>query len=181
MRAWSGRRALERTAIIAVIIVVAVLAAGFLRHDDLVEEGTIAVESVIDGDTIELASGRRVRLVQIDAPESNEGECWGREATGDLRALLPEGTRVGLARDAQLDDVDRFGRLLRYVFRGETNVNLALVRRGAASVWFFEGKRGRYAGELLAAAREAKAARRGLWGGCAGTRFDPLRAVETGE
>jgi endonuclease YncB( thermonuclease family) len=178
VRGWSARSALAKTAIIAAVVVVAVLAAGGFRND-LVEDGTIAVEAVIDGDTIELSSDRRVRLVQIDAPEAGESECWSDEATAELRALLPAGTRVRLARDPRLDDVDRFGRLLRYVFKDGTNVNVALVRRGAASVWFFEGDRGRYAGELLESAREAKTARRGLWGGCPRTRLDPLRAVET--
>jgi micrococcal nuclease len=178
VRTRSGRSALERTAIVAAIVIVAVLAAGFLRREDLVEDGTIAVAAVIDGDTIEVAGGRRVRLVQIDAPEPSEGECWGSEAATELRKLLPEGTRVRLARDVRLDEVDRFGRLLRYVFTEERNVNLALVERGGAAAWF-AGGRGRYADELLAASREARAARRGLWGGCPGTTLNPLRAVET--
>jgi endonuclease YncB( thermonuclease family) len=55
-----------------------------------------------------------------------------------------------------------------------------MVAKGAASVWFFDGRRGRYAGELLAAARRAKAARAGLWGACPGTRFDPETPVSTG-
>jgi micrococcal nuclease len=93
--------------------------------------------------------------------------------------MLPPGTRISLAADPALDRVDRYGRLLRYVHRSGTNANLALVRRGAASVWFFEGDRGRYADRLLAAARRAKAARRGLWGACPGTRLDPEAAVET--
>jgi micrococcal nuclease len=180
VRPWSARPALEKTAIAAGVLTLAVLAAGSLREGELIEDGTIAVTAVIDGDTIELASRRRVRLVQIDAPEASEGECWGREATAALQALLPEGSRVRLARDATLDEVDRFNRLLRYVFTGETNVNLALVRRGAASVWFFEGDRGRYARELVQAARAAKAAKRGLWGACPDARLDPESSVATG-
>jgi endonuclease YncB( thermonuclease family) len=56
-------------------------------------------------------------------------------------------------------------------------MNLELIRRGAASVWFFDGARGRYAGKLLAAARNAKAAHRGLWGACRGTKLNPLAAL----
>jgi endonuclease YncB( thermonuclease family) len=96
------------------------------------------VAAVIDGDTIELRNGTRVRLVQIDAPETG-GECYSRKATRVLREILPEGTEVRLVADPKLDRRDDFGRLLRYVFTGDMNVNLALVKRGAASVWFYEG------------------------------------------
>jgi micrococcal nuclease len=138
---------------------------------------TVRVERVLDGDTLDLRNGRRIRLVQIDAPERS-GECYGAQAGAVLGRLLPPGTRVVLERDAALDDVDRYGRLLRYVFGGETNVNLELVRRGAASVWFFDGDRGRYAERLLAAARRAKATGRGAWGACR-ARLDPTGAFET--
>lgn len=135
------------------------------------------VAHVVDGDTIALAGGERVRLVQIDAPES--GECYGRSSRAALVALLPRGARVGLIRDAALDDVDRFDRLLRYVWRGSLNVNVELVRRGTAAPYFYGGDRGRYAGRLLALARTARAARRGLWGACPGTRLDPTRTLDT--
>jgi endonuclease YncB( thermonuclease family) len=139
---------------------------------------THVVADVIDGDTIALGNGRRVRLLQIDAPEMDE--CHTQAATALLSRLLGPGTRVALESDPGLDDEDRYGRLLRYVFLGERNVNLVLVKRGAASVWFYRGERGRHAGALLRAARRASAAERGLWGACPGTVLDPLRAVDTG-
>ena len=55
---------------------------------------------------------------------------------------------------------------LRYVWRGGANVNVELVRRGAATVWFYDSERGKYASRLLAAARQARAERRGFWGAC---------------
>ncbi|MHB8059812.1 MAG: thermonuclease family protein [Gaiellaceae bacterium] len=123
------------------------------------------VRQVNDGDTITLEGGDRVRLVQIDAPELLD-ECYGRNAKDVLRQLLPEGTRVGLVRDPRLDDRDKFGRLLRYVMKGSLNVNLALVEKGAASVYFFHGDRGSNAAEFLGAAQRARAAGRGAWGAC---------------
>lgn len=140
---------------------------------------TVRVARVVDGDTIGLGNGRRVRLVQIDAPES-AGECYGGQATRVLSKLLPPGTRVVLERDPALDNIDRYGRLLRYVHKGRTNVNLLLVRRGAASVWFFDGDRGRYADRLFAAGRAAKAGKRGVWGACK-ARLDPSEAFDTRE
>lgn len=136
------------------------------------------IARVIDGDTLETADGRRIRLVQIDAPESS-GECYGTEATAALQALLSPGSPIGLERDPRLDDVDRYGRLLRYVHKGRRNVNIVLVRRGAASVWFFDGDRGRYADRLLAAARAAKSRKRGAWGACR-AQVDPSGAFQTG-
>lgn len=136
------------------------------------------VARVIDGDTLELAGGRRVRLVQIDTPEVGTGECYSRAAASALRDLVPEGSAVRLEADPALDKIDRYGRVLRYVFRGAVNVNLELVRRGAASVWFYDGDRGRYADELLKAAERASKARRGAWGACEAV-LDPSAAFTT--
>ena len=137
------------------------------------------VATVTDGDTVRLADGRRVRLVQIDTPEVNTGGCYSRASRKALVRLLPERSSVGLEADPALDQVDRFGRLLRYVWRGGANVNLELVRQGAAAPYFYGGDLGRYANRLLSAAKAAKAARRGLWGACPGTLLDPFRQVET--
>jgi micrococcal nuclease len=138
------------------------------------------IQYVIDGDTVVLTNGEHVRLVQIDAPEVQERECYGTQARSLLRRLLPPGATVRVEPDPRLDRVDRYGRLLRYVFRGPTNVNLELVRVGAATAWFYRRDRGRYAGQLFAAARAARAAGRGLWGACPGTPFDPYHAADTG-
>jgi len=90
------------------------------------------VARVIDGDTIELGDGTRVRLVQIDAPEAGR-ECYAQKSTGALKKLLPAGSEVRLVRDARLDNRDRFGRLLRYVIADGKNVNMLLVRRARTS------------------------------------------------
>src|SRR5262245_42932393 len=138
------------------------------------------VARVIDGDTIVLGDGRRVRLVQIDTPEPGTAECYSRAAGRTLRGLLPLGASVTLEADPRLDQVDRYGRLLRYVHRGGLNLNLELVRRGAATVWLYDGDRGKYASQLLSAASTARKARRGLWGACPLAVWDPLAAATTG-
>src|SRR5687768_11787304 len=113
---------------------------------------------VVDGDTIALTDGKRVRLLQIDTPELGSGECYSRAAAKELRRLVPDGSALSLEADAPLDLTDRYGRLLRYVHAGGRNVNLELVRRGAATVYFYRGERGRYSSHLLAAARAARVA-----------------------
>ena len=131
----------------------------------------------MDGDTLVLAGGARVRLLQVDAPESGR-ECYATSARRELSRLAPPGTRVALETDARLDEIDRFGRLLRYVRVGATNVNVELVRNGAATPYFFRGDRGRYAARLLVAVAEARVARRGLWGSCH-VSWSPTRPLET--
>ena len=139
------------------------------------EHGTVAV--VVDGDTLHLEDGRRIRLVQVDAPE--RFECYGREATAALRRLAPRGARVQLERDPALDPADDRGRLLRYVLADGRNLNLLLVEQGAAAPYFFRNERGRLAGELLDAAQGARKERRGLWR-CAGARLEPGLGAVTG-
>lgn len=150
--------------------------------DEVVPDGElVTVEFVPDGDTIQLVDGRRVRLVQIDTPEGGEGqECYAEASRDTLRSLVGEGSEILLVADPTLDQEDRFGRLLRYVYANETNVNVELVERGAATVWFVGGDEGIFAADLLNAATTANEAARGLWGACPDTPFDPTRGADTG-
>jgi micrococcal nuclease len=140
-------------------------------------ESTATVQEVLDGDTIVLQDGRHVRLVQLDAPETDERECYADQARTTLYRLIPPGTEVEIETDPALDKVDLYGRTLAYLRKDGTNINVELVHQGAAAPWFFDGDRGRHASELLVAANDARADQRGLWKACPGTLFDPLRAV----
>ena len=146
----------------------------------LVSAGDV-VASVYDGDTLTLRDGRRVRLLQIDTPELGSGECYSHAARTTLLALAPIGKPVVLEPDPALDKVDRYGRLLRYIRRNGVNVNLELVRRGAAAPYFYGGDRGRYAASLDRLAQQAEAAKRGMWKACPAATLDPLHAVSTGQ
>ena len=150
--------------------------------DEVVPDGELAtIGFVVDGDTIELDDGRRVRLLQIDTPEGGEGEeCYADASRDTLIALVAEGSEVLLVADPLLDQEDRFGRLLRYVYADENNVNIDLVERGAATVWLVDGDEGIFAEDLLSAATVANEAQRGLWGACPNTPFDPLHGADTG-
>lgn len=141
----------------------------------------MTIVRIVDGDTLTVSTGDRVRLVQIDTPELGSGECYSRAAARELNRLAPVGSRVTLEADSLLDQVDRYGRLLRYVRRGAVDVNLELVRRGAATVWLYGGDRGRYAAQLLAAGQEARTAKRGLWGACPRAVWDPYGPATTGQ
>jgi endonuclease YncB( thermonuclease family) len=128
--------------VFAVVVTILAFAGCSSSANPPAEEDAVEVARVGDGDSIELESGERVRLVQIDAPELGEDECYGEEALAALEKLLQPGSSVRLEADSRLDDTDRFDRLLRYVRLGDLNVNLELVRRGAASVWFVDGPGG---------------------------------------
>jgi len=141
------------------------------------------IARVVDGDTVYLTNGAKVRLVQIDTPEIYFGaECWGHQASAETKKLLPVGTWVRLAAEPATDAVDRYGRLLRYVFRVRDglNVNVFLVRHGDAAPYFYAGREGRYAGVLKGGAQRARGHRRGLWGACRRVPVDFDRGVDTG-
>ena len=115
---------------------------------------TATVSRVIDGDTIELANGDRVRLLGIDAPE--KGSYYYEEVRDRLRQLIG-GKTVELERDKS--DKDQFGRLLRYVFVGGEFVNLKLVEEGCAYAYVVAPDE-KYKAELVKA--EQRARRQGL-------------------
>ncbi|MGD9496232.1 MAG: thermonuclease family protein [Armatimonadota bacterium] len=114
---------------------------------------------VIDGDTIELAGGERVRYIGIDAPEMRPVQAWAEAATEANRELV-EGRGVLLELDAQ--ERDRYGRLLAYVYVDGLFVNAEMVRRGYAQVSTYPPNV-RHQDSLLAAEGAARAAGCGLW------------------
>jgi micrococcal nuclease len=165
--------------VLALFVVAAIALGAFvLLTRDSSAKGAV-VEHVVDGDTIELVDGTRVRLVQIDTPEKGD-ECYGNEASDVTRRLLPPGTQIRIEQDPALDQVDRYNRKLAYVWRGDEHINLRLVEEGTAGVWFFDDSRGRYADEILEAAERARADQKGLWGACPLARFDPSDSLSTG-
>ena len=135
------------------------------------------VANVIDGDTVEVAGGTRVRLIGIDAPETTGG-CFASEATAHTRELLPLGMRVRLAYDA--DRLDRFGRTLAYVYRLTDGlfVNLAIARDGFALQLTIPPNVA-HAEEFGAAVAEARNAGRGLWAACQTTTTTRATAPTT--
>lgn len=91
---------------------------------------TARVIEVIDGDTVVVEGGYRVRYIGIDTPEIHpEVETFGIEAWQANRELV-EGEIVQLEQD--VSEVDKYGRLLRYVYVDNIFVNAELVKQGLA-------------------------------------------------
>ena len=129
---------------------------GLWHADDSVYEQAL-VTSVIDGDTVELADGRRVRYLGIDTPES--GEYYAEEATARNKELV-EGKTVELQRGKR--DQDEYGRLLRYVYIDGVFVNAELIVQGYATAYIFDPD-DRYSQILVQLEQYAKMKNRGLW------------------
>lgn len=126
----------------------------------------LLVKSVIDGDTIELEDGTKIRYIGIDTPESvhpsKPVECFGKEAATKNEELVG-GKRVRLEKD--ISETDRYDRLLRYAYVGDLFVNDFLVRQGYANAVSFPPDV-RYLEQFRQAEREARESKRGLWSSC---------------
>ncbi|MCP4535887.1 MAG: nuclease [Chloroflexi bacterium] len=88
------------------------------------------VAFVVDGDTVELTDGRRVRYIGVNTPET--GQPYAANAKS-LNEALVTGQEVWLEIDTQESDVH--GRLLAYIWIGDVFVNLELVRQGYANAY----------------------------------------------
>ena len=122
------------------------------------EMETALVIRVIDGDTVELLDGRRVRYLGIDTPEI--GERYYEEASDKNRELVG-GKTVELQRGNRDEDV--YGRLLRYVYIENVFVNAELVTEGYARAYIFDHEE-RYSRVLLQLEEYAKLSKQGIWG-----------------
>ena len=124
------------------------------------------VTRVIDGDTIEVdidGTIYKVRYIGIDAPELDDEQpefcALAQEATRLNRELV-EGKTIRLEKD--ISETDKYGRLLRYVYVGNTFVNAELVRRGLARAEAYPPDI-KYQDYLEELEMEAEQAGKGIW------------------
>jgi len=131
----------------------------------------VLVTHVVDGDTIEISSGEKIRLLGVDTPETVDPRrpvgCFGKEASNKLKSLL-EGKRVYLEKD--FSETDKYSRLLRFVYLPLENgeklfVNDYLIREGYAKVLTIPPDV-KFTERFLQAQTEARVNNRGLWGNC---------------
>lgn len=124
------------------------------------------VKRVVDGDTIELQDGKKVRYIGINTPETNDPrrsvECFGKEAKVENQRLV-EGKMVRLEKD--VSDTDKYGRLLRYVYVEDVMINEYLVKEGYAHMSTYPPDV-RYVEKFQNAQKTARLAKRGLWNAC---------------
>ena len=142
-------------------------------------QGALKVAKIYDGDTVTMADGMKIRLLQIDAPELAENECFAKESKTALVNLLAKKGTITLKADPASASFDRYGRALRYIFVGKLNVNLEMIKIGAAAPYFYQGEKGVYSAAMLKAAQDAKFYKVGLWKTCPGTQLVPTKAITT--
>jgi micrococcal nuclease len=169
--------------IIAVLVALVVVPAfGFLACQQAsqmpLSYENVFVGRVVDGDTLKLNTGERVRLIGIDTPEMHESDklyrdaarthqdvqtiqALGRRAYAFTRTLV-EGKPVRLEFD--VEKRDKYGRLLAYVYRTSDGmfVNAEIVKQGYASLMTYPPNV-KYADLFLQLYQEARENKRGLW------------------
>jgi endonuclease YncB( thermonuclease family) len=159
-------------AIPAAVLVAALLQTAAFNEFDA------TVLRVIDGDTVSVRTGDgrrlRVRMLNIDAPESYyrgaSQEPWAGMAKKRLARLAPKGSAVRVLTPEA--DLDRHGRTLGMMYRGETNLNLLLVREGLALPYLVYPAMG-MALDFSRACAEARAAQRGVFAPGRGLSEEP--------
>lgn len=122
---------------------------------------------VVDGDTLVLDGGERVRLIGVDTPELHHPrkpvEYFAQEASDYVRRRV-QGQRVRLEYDQQRRD--RYGRTLAYVFMADgTFLNLRIIEQGYGFAYTKYPFRSDYMARFRAAERAARVGSRGLWAG----------------
>ena len=121
---------------------------------------------VLDGDTIEIEGGKKIRLIGVDTPElnirENTPDCFATESAKITKQLL-ENQTVELEKDKE--DTDKYGRFLRYVYADNVFINEFLLEQGYGRRISIAPNT-KYWKELEAAEIEAKEQKRGLWGKC---------------
>jgi micrococcal nuclease len=115
------------------------------------------VAFVVDGDTIELLDGRRVRYIGVNAPET--GRPYAAEALALNESLV---ARAEVWPETDIQESDVYGRLLAYVWVDDVLVNLELVRQGYANAYTV-APNGRYTDAFARAEEGAREAGRGMW------------------
>jgi micrococcal nuclease len=127
------------------------------------------VQRVVDGDTLLLGTGERVRLIGVDTPETKHPnkpvEHFGKEAAGFTKRMV-EGKLVRIEYDPLAggpEHQDKYKRTLAYVFLQDgTHLNAEIIRQGHGFA-ISSTPPFKYQNEFRGLEREAREQRRGLW------------------
>lgn len=132
----------------------------------LLNEVTYRVSNIVDGDTIDViinGEQKRIRLIGVDTPEVYGGaECFGREASSATADMLL-GELVLLEADDSQGDLDKYDRLLRFVFLPDgTNFGEWLIENGYATEYTYR-KDYKYKADYALAEERARESGAGMW------------------
>lgn len=152
--------------VLALVVSLALPAAGQSNVPKGVPAGAqeAKVIRVVDGDTIEIDSGEKVRMIGVDTPETvhptKAVEQYGKEASAFTKSRL-EGKNVWI--EYGVERTDKYGRLLGYVWLADGSMfNATLLREGYAQVYTWPPNV-KYVEQFVQLQKEAREAKRGLW------------------
>lgn len=133
-------------------------------QNDSTQFTTAKVTRIVDGDTIEIEGGQKVRYIGINTPESKDPrkpvECFSAQATQKNTELVADKI-IQLEKD--VSDTDRYGRLLRYVYVDGRMVNEILVKEGFAQASAYPPDI-KYQDLFVQTQQQAQLQKLGLWG-----------------
>ncbi len=163
------KKTLRRLFVVIILVVLTAVLHGQKKNDrpygtpGSVRTGRYFVTRVIDGDTIEVDGRERVRYIGIDTPELNHPrkgrEPFGPEAREFNKRLVGD-MYVTLEFDKEIRD--KYGRLLAYVYCGDTFVNAEILKAGLARTLMIPPNI-RYAVQFSTIQQTAKELKKGLW------------------
>ena len=121
---------------------------------DLTRGKTYTVTRIIDGDTVELENGMKVRLLGINTPE--KGRPYSTEAAEFLKSLV-----LNKKVEIKSYGADMYGRILGYLFVKKNNVNELILGNGFANLYYYD--KDEYYNELKYAEKFARENGLGIW------------------
>jgi micrococcal nuclease len=150
----------------ALLFTIVVLAGFYFASRPVYTDADFRVVAhVINGNTLVMENGQRVRLIGVDTPETRHSNRpvghFGNEATALIERLV-KGKRVRLQFDFSQGQRDRYGHTLAYAFL-ESGVLLNAELLGTALVSFIHALRLHEYRKFRELEREAREQRRGLW------------------
>ncbi len=157
--------------ILSIFVFISQINAYTFQNENLnfVEENKVI--KVVDGDTFDLFTKdgiKRIRLIGINTPETldprKDVECFGPEASNKLKEIL-DGKVVKIEADETQDDQDKYGRLLRYVYLNNENINQRMISEGFAFEYTYK-KKYKFQKEFKESYLNAKKNNLGLWKSC---------------
>lgn len=137
--------------------------------DKFLADNEVIITRVIDGDTVYVLNNKgkeeKVRLLLIDTPETSHpdkpAQLFGEEAKEYAKRYLRQGTKAVLEKGVQ--DTDKYGRTLGYLFVDGVNFNKHMVEKGYARVAYVYEPNTKYLDEFLEAEKRAKEKKLNIW------------------
>lgn len=135
----------------------------FLAEDEVI------ISRVIDGDTVYVINSEgkeeKVRLLLIDTPETSHpdkpAQLFGEEAKEYAKEYLRQGTKAILEKG--VEQTDRYGRTLGYLFVDGVNFNKHMIQKGYARVAYVYEPNTKYLDEFKEAEKIAKEKKLNIW------------------